>query len=87
MYATSPFAKAWLNSLDFDTRLASGLSQAHPKYVLYRTEIVAYVTHPHEWRISVAQWGKNLNGVKNWSLNWVWLKYSRLVSVDTNNQA
>ena len=45
MYATSPSAKVLLNSLAFDTRLVSGLSRAHPKYVLYRTEIVAYVRH------------------------------------------
>ena len=40
-YATSP-------SLTFDTRLASGLSWAHPKYVFVRYRDLACVTRPHE---------------------------------------
>ncbi len=39
----------WSGSL---TRLASDLGQARQKYIC-----AAYVTRPHEWRISVAQLG------------------------------
>ncbi len=45
----------WSGSL---ARLASGLSQAHQKYVCTVHLYAAYDTRPHEWRIIVAQWGK-----------------------------
>ncbi len=82
--ATSGYAKVWLSSLAFDTRLASGLGQAHPKYVFVRYRDLAYVTRPHEWRIIVAQWRKSLNRVKNdLSIEWEWYSHVQLVWILT----
>ena len=52
-----------LNGLALGTRLASGLSWARQKYVFVPYRELAYITRPHEWRIIMAQWGKNLNSL------------------------
>ena len=92
-YATSPwwcgvshvtFWRGSTSRLTFDTRLASGLGRARQKYVFVPYRELAYVTHPHEWRIIVAQWGKDLNRVKNaLSFEWEWCIYVQLVWILT----
>ncbi len=72
------------NSLALGTRWASGLGQALQKYVFVPYRELAYVTCPHEWIIIVAQWGKNLNRVKNdLSFEWEWCIYVQLVWILT----
>ncbi len=84
---TSGYAKVWLSSLALGTRLASGLSRARQKYVFVPYRELAYVTRPHEWKIIVAQWGKNLNRVKNdLSLEWEWCIHVQLVWILTTKQ-
>ncbi len=83
-FATSGYAEVWLRSLALGTRLASGLGRARQKYVFVPYRELAYVTCPHEWRIIVAQWGKNLNRVKNdLSFEWEWCIYVQLVWILT----
>jgi hypothetical protein len=72
------------NGLALGTRLASGLGRARQKYVFVPYRDLAYVTRPHEWRIIVAQWGKNLNRVKNdLSIEWEWCIHMQLVWILT----
>jgi len=62
------------------TRLASDLGRARQKCLSVPYGELAYVTRPHEWRIIVAQWGKNLDRVKNdLSFEWEWCIYVQLV--------
>ena len=66
------------------TRLASDLGQARQKYVCTVHLSAAYDTCPHQWRISVAQWGKNHIGKKIVSSMSV-CDVTCLVSLVTNN--
>jgi hypothetical protein len=73
-----------LNGLALGTRLASGLGRAHQKYLCVPYRDLAYVTWPHKWRIIVAQWGKNLNRVKNdLSIEWEWCIHVQLLWILT----
>ncbi len=78
-----PELTQWSGSL---THLASDLGQARQKYVCTIPFSAAYVTRPHEQRISMAQWGKNHIGKKIISQLSA-CDVTRVVSLDTNNQA
>ncbi len=75
------------NGLALGTRLVSCLGGAHQKYIYVPYRDLAYVTCPHEWRIIMAQWGKNLNRVKNdLSIEWEWCIHVQLAWILTTKR-